>query len=128
MIFDNKKYTNQKEISNKNFTLFFLFLFSVLLIFSFLKDLNYIFLFSNLSISILLFGYFFNKKIIIFLKQKWLLLGHFLSYFVGSVIIGIIFITVIFPTVLYFRIFKKKNNKFSNFIKIDYSLDFGKEY
>ena len=128
MIFDNKKYSYQKEISDKKFTLFFLFIFSMLSIFSFIKNFNYIFLFSNLSIFILIFGYFFYKTLIIFLKKKWLLLGNFLSFVVGSLIIGVIFMVVIFPTGIYYKIFKKRKNKFYNFIHKDYNLDFEKEY
>lgn len=128
MIIDNKSYSKNKIVSDKKFTIFFIIIFLLFICF-FIYRSNFIAigLFSLLTI-ILLLTYIFAPNKIGNLKNKWLSLGLFLSKIIGIFIVGLIFICVICPTGIYYKIFKIKRNKLSNFENDNSRYDFRKEY
>lgn len=128
MILDNKSYSKSKILSDKNFTLFFIIVF-LLFIFFFTYRLNFIaIVIFSLLITILLLIYNFTPNKISYLKNKWLSLGFFLSKIIGTIIVGLIFICIICPTGIYYKFFKIKRNRISNFEIYNSKNDFRREY
>ncbi len=128
MILDNKVYSKNKIVSDRNFTLFFLFIFFLLVTFFIYKsNIIGISFFGFLFVFISLI-YFFNKKLLNNIKSKWMVLGTFLSKTLGILIIGLIFVSIICPTGIYYRLFKNRHKNASNFKNDNSEYDFYKEY
>ncbi len=128
-MFDNKKFTSQKTLSNKKFVRFFSILFMLVSIYLFINKKLILSSSLILVIIIMLFSYWKKPQIITYLKNLWMGFGKILSLIVGNIFIIIIFLFIITPTGIYYKLFKKNkvtNTNFNN--NVNQEIDFYKEF
>ena len=103
---ENKKITNIKRGSEKNFGIVFGIVFLIISLFPLLNN-DVVRIWSLTATFFFIFSAFFFPKILIIPNIIWFKFGILLNYITSPIIMGFLFFFVVTPTGLIMRIIKK---------------------